>query len=227
MIDLWYLNTKRIMLEDFRVLVKSLPQEIVIEIMRFKDLGDKRLKLFGKLMVEKYCTDLDIGFKWGEWQVSSSGKPYYRGRKKFNISHSGDYVIVAFSDQEIGTDIERIMDFDIMSAVSYLHPDEVEYIKRSLDPKDAFFEIWTRKEAYLKAIGKGIIEGLNNENCFLDEIIHNEKWFLHSLSLISNYKIAVCTQVPNCQIATRELFPFEFKTNTINIKSEDSQLTKK
>lgn len=212
MIDLWYLNTKNINQQDVKVLLRFLPQEIIKEIIRFRNHEDRRLKLFGKLLVRKYFEDQDLEFKWFEWQVSSDGKPYYNNRsKKFSISHSGNYVAVAFSDQEIGTDMEMLTNFDIMSAISYLHPREAECIESALNSEDAFFKVWTRKEAYLKAIGRGILDGLNNENCLQDEITHEEKWYLHSLSLISDYQIALCTQIPNCQINTRELFPLEFQ----------------
>jgi 4'-phosphopantetheinyl transferase len=211
MIDLWYLNTKSICDEDMKILLKFLPQEMINEIIRFRNHEDRRLKLFGKLMVRKYFEVQNLEFKWFEWQVSPDGKPYYNGSKKFSISHSGDFVAVAFSDREIGTDIERITNFDITTVLSYLHPDEVEYIESASNSGDLFFKIWTRKEAYLKAIGKGIIDGLNNENCLQDQLTHKEKWYLRSLSLISNYQIALCTQIPNCQINTRELFPVEFQ----------------
>ena len=118
---------------------------------------------------------------------------------------------MAFSDREIGTDIERVTDFDITSVISYLHPAEAKYIENALNPEATFFKVWTRKEAYLKAIEKGIINGLNNENCLQDEITHKEKWYLHSLTNISDYQIALCTLIPNCQIKIRELSLNEFK----------------
>ena len=212
MIDLWYLNTKNVGQEDVKTLLKFLPHEMINEIIRFRNHEDRRLKLFGRLLIRKYYEDQHLKFDWLEWQVSPEGKPYYKnGSKKFSISHSGDYVTVAFSDQEIGTDIEKLTNFDIMTVLSYLHPKEAECIENTSYSEDAFFKIWTRKEAYLKAIGRGIIDGLSNENCLLDELTYKEKWYLHSLPLFSNYKMAICTQIPNCQISTRELFTVEFQ----------------
>jgi 4'-phosphopantetheinyl transferase len=215
MIDLWYLNTKNVREEDVITLQKILPQKMINEIIRFRNHEDRRLKLFGKLMVKKYYENKRLEFQWSEWHLSAEGKPYYNnGNKKFSISHSGNYVIVAFSDQETGADIERLANFDIMSVLSYLHPKEKEYIENASDSENAFFKIWTRKEAYLKAIGKGIIDGLNNENCLQDQLTQKEKWYLHSISIISNYQIALCTKIPNCQINIHELFPVEF--NNLN-----------
>lgn len=205
MIDLWYIDTKNVSHESVKELLTVLPRNIINEIMRFRNHEDQRLKLFGKLLVEKYYEDHGLEFNWSNWRISSSGKPYHTGNKKFNISHSGNYVAVCFSDQEVGTDIEQITNFDLTSVLSYLHPCEIEWIKNQIDTGDAFFKIWTRKEAYLKAIGIGIIDGLNNENCLENELTYKDKWYLHSLSFISNYQMALCTKVSDCKINTRQL----------------------
>lgn len=210
MIELWYLNTKNISEEKVKVLFKDLPDKMVNDISRFRNHEDRKLKLFGKLMVRKYYEDNSIKFKWRDFQATSVGKPYCNGGKPFNISHSGDYVTVAFSDQEVGNDIEKVVNFDIESVVGYLHPYEAEYIKHNSNSKNIFFKVWTRKEAYLKALGRGIIDDLNKENCLVDELARNGKWYLHSLSFISNYQIALCTQIPKCKIKIRELFHEEF-----------------
>jgi 4'-phosphopantetheinyl transferase len=211
MMDVWYLNAKNVVEEDVRVLLKFLPYEMVREVNRYANHEDRRVKLFGKLMVRKYFEDNHMEFKWLDWRVSFYGKPFYKEGKKFNISHSGDYVVVGFSDQEIGTDIEKVTTFDIASALDYLHPREAEFIKSASSQEEVFFKVWTRKEAYLKAIGKGIIDGLNNENCLQDELINGNKWHLYSLSVISKYQMALCTRIRNCQINIRELYPYEFQ----------------
>lgn len=216
MIDLWYLNTKNNSPEDLNILLRALPQKISNEILRYRYHEDRRLKFFGKLMVRKYYKEAGLEFDWNNWLVASDGKPYYKGGKKFNISHSGEYVLVAFSDTEIGADIEGVTDFDVVSISTYFHPLEIDYIKNTPEPKDAFFWLWTRKEAYLKAIGKGIIDGLHNENCLSDKMVDKGTWFLHSLSLFPNYQVALCTQIANCKVETRELSLAEFANLTTN-----------
>lgn len=210
MIDLWYLDTTNIGQFDMEGLLKWLPIEVAKEVIRFKYNEDRRLKLFGKLMVKKYFETLNANFYWGNWQIAEGGKPFYSGGKKFNISHSGSFVTVAFSDNEIGLDIEKCVDFDIDAIVDNLHEQEKKFIADADNTSDAFFTVWTRKEAYLKAKGVGIIEGLNHENCLEPSIGFEEKWFLTSLSIVENYKVALCSQIINSQINHLELDPTIF-----------------
>jgi 4'-phosphopantetheinyl transferase len=186
--------------QKFERALKSLPQEMVKEIMRFRVFKDRCLKLFGKLIVKKYYQEKNIDFKWENWSVDPNGKPFYSELAPFNISHSGDFVSVAFSDQNIGIDIEKIAEMDVDAIASYLHPIEKKYIHDSGNSKDAFFTIWTRKEAYLKARGIGIVEGLNKENCLEPYITYEQKWFLTSLDILKDYKLALCSVAPNNKI---------------------------
>ncbi|HJS57031.1 MAG TPA: 4'-phosphopantetheinyl transferase superfamily protein [Vicinamibacteria bacterium] len=83
---------------------------------------------------------------------------------EFSISHSGERVVVAWADRVVGVDIERLRPlpgaldlarrfFDAGEAAS-LEKEPVE--RRSA----AFLELWTRKEALLKARGIGLAAGL-------------------------------------------------------------------
>jgi 4'-phosphopantetheinyl transferase len=210
MIDLWYLDTSNIGQFDMKGILKSLPIEVTNEVGRFRNLEDRQLKLFSRLIVKKYYVSLGKKFFWSNWQTSDGGKPFYSGEKKFNISHSGSLVTVAFSDNEIGLDIEKCVDFDITGVIDYLHDQEKKFITDANNSSDAFFTVWTRKEAYLKAKGVGIVEGLNHENCLESSIGFEKKWFLTSLSIVEHYKLAICSQTPNSQINQLKLDPTEF-----------------
>jgi 4'-phosphopantetheinyl transferase len=81
-------------------------------------------------------------------------------RLGFNISHSGDIVVCAVAPVEaIGVDIERVRSTVSVDALAARHfsPAEREALGRWVPEarRAAFFTVWTRKEAYLKALGTG------------------------------------------------------------------------
>jgi 4'-phosphopantetheinyl transferase len=110
-----------------------------------------------------------------EFSYSASGKPTLRSESgvRFNLSHSGGLALYAIThNREIGVDLERgRSDFAWQEvAERFFSPREVDVL-RSLPEGtqcDAFFECWTRKEAYLKARGEGLLLGLNTFEVSVD-----------------------------------------------------------
>jgi 4'-phosphopantetheinyl transferase len=84
----------------------------------------------------------------------------------FNLSHSREVALVAVTRcGEIGVDVEHVRDMATRDAMAerFFHPNEVATL-RSLAPgarAAGFFNAWTRKEAFLKATGKGISYGID------------------------------------------------------------------
>jgi 4'-phosphopantetheinyl transferase len=91
------------------------------------------------------------------------GKPYLPdGSLHFNLSDTKDAVLIAFALEEIGADLEtmaRTVDHQAV-AEHYFTSAEVEWIQGGDEPKRRFLELWTRKEAVLKASGVGIMDDL-------------------------------------------------------------------
>jgi 4'-phosphopantetheinyl transferase len=80
---------------------------------------------------------------------------------EFNLSHSGAFVLFAFSlGRRVGIDVESIRRVTRRDSIArrYFSDDEVAFL--SGQPEEArdraFFQIWTRKEAFIKAVGRGI-----------------------------------------------------------------------
>lgn len=93
------------------------------------------------------------------------GKPFLEGHPvHFNLSDTKDAVLVAVAQEPIGADIEtlnRSTDHDRVAA-HYFTPAEVASIDRAPDGKRRFLELWTRKEAVLKACGVGLMDDLHS-----------------------------------------------------------------
>ncbi len=87
--------------------------------------------------------------------LSDTGKPYFKDLPiKFSASHSGKAVILAVSDREVGADIQQIKPDAVRIAPRFFTASECEYVG---DDVMRFFEIWTKKEAYAKWCGEGLV----------------------------------------------------------------------
>lgn len=100
-----------------------------------------------------------------EFSNNEYGKPALAGNwrdgPRFNLSHSGELVVIAIArDREVGVDVEQYVPdrADLTVAEYYFSPAEVARLRalpESVRPR-AFFTCWTRKEAYIKALGMGL-----------------------------------------------------------------------
>ncbi len=123
---------------------------------------------------------------------NSRGKPYFIGEDKVyvSISHSNERCIAVISDSEVGADIEYMnggTDRLVRIADRYFCTDETAYVR--FDPEYRFYEIWCKKESYLKMTGEGFSRNLNSFSVFKTD----EAKF--TFEVRDGYGIAVCTRV--------------------------------
>jgi 4'-phosphopantetheinyl transferase len=135
---------------------------------RFKFADDRARFVIGRGLLRR-CLGryLDQAPESVELGYTDLGRPILPRDEtiQFNISHSVDVIALAVTaNAKVGIDVERME----------RHPDLVELADRIFSEQDrktfeafppaealtAFYRAWTRKEAYLKARGEGIAEGL-------------------------------------------------------------------
>jgi 4'-phosphopantetheinyl transferase len=103
------------------------------------------------------CSPAGIRFSYGR-----NGKPMLEGNLgnvEFNLAHNGGDAVIALSGgAAIGVDIELVRPIADVESLARLVFSDVE--RRELefapDPVSAFLNGWTRKEAYVKALGLGL-----------------------------------------------------------------------
>ncbi len=144
----------------------------------------------------------------GELQFvcNSNGKPALAGDNEwlhFNVSHSAGLALYAISrEREVGIDVERLRpDMRVEDiAERYFSPQELAEFRDapSTERVSAFFNCWTRKEAYVKALGTGLSVSLQefsvpvtgyNPISLLD--VQRRDWLLRPLELGPEYAAAV------------------------------------
>lgn len=126
---------------------------------RFRREDDRARFVVGRaLLREVLARRLGRSREDVELAVLPTGRPILAGGgAAFSLAHSGDVVGVAAADEEIGLDIEAIVDRDTGPVARALFTAaERAWIAAAPDPRRAFAEVWTARETVLKARGLGL-----------------------------------------------------------------------
>lgn len=118
------------------------------------------------------------------------GKPYIAAHPEwqFNISHADGMLAIAISNTGVGVDVERIRNADLKIARRFFTEQENKYIEvAKCDIEKRFFEIWTKKEAYVKWIGKGLNMSLNSFDVLNEPEIYMTYY-------IKQFVLSICQQ---------------------------------
>jgi len=157
-----------------------------------------------------------------QFQYTVHGKPYLAPAVNsagisFNISHSYGLALLAFGiGRQVGVDVERIRpDFGTLEiARRFFSAREIESLLAQPPEHQAecFFNCWTRKEAYIKAIGEGLSCPLHlfDVTLAIDEPARllatrvdsqdASKWSLHNLDVGQGHKAAVIAEGTDWQL---------------------------
>ncbi len=114
-----------------------------------------------------------------DFNYGPQGKPYLKGPERqsdgslyFNVSHSSGWAIYALGLGEVGVDLEFVRPIPEMQALVDQYFSAAERSAFSSIPPDlklkAFFGCWTRKEAYVKACGGGLLIPLDQFDVSVD-----------------------------------------------------------
>jgi 4'-phosphopantetheinyl transferase len=114
----------------------------------------------------------------------------------FNISHSGEWVLIGISRKELGIDIEKMDPVFQYGDLLEEHFSEVEksFISGAANSLAAFYYLWTRKEALTKAWGTGLQENLKKVSVLSDYSSadpQQKSWKLESFHFSDSYQSAL------------------------------------
>lgn len=165
--------------------IQTLSKERLDKAYGFVYEKDRRLSLAAGLSFQKALKAWGLDPMMEKIGYHRYGKPYLIDHPDihFNISHSVDMAICVISDKEIGCDIEKIRKYDSDVALRCFSEKEMRYIEESKDKDFAFTRIWAMKESFLKAIGTGLRDDMNEVSVIsedgkirIEESISDKEW---------------------------------------------------
>lgn len=228
-VDIWRLELNDDSPKDARLLAKLSPEE-KRRAARFKRPGDRRAFLLTRAVLrELLCRYLsaknpEISPQTLKLEVGSGGKPKLAAAYQeaagpaaleFNVAHTAGMALLVFGQSgALGVDIEKVRPRKELDAVAREHfcPAERRYILEAAGPdfadtiaesragQQAFYRVWTKKEAYIKALGSGFLTDLRSfevraarRACLAQSSRGDaERWELQQLNPGPGYIGAVC-----------------------------------
>ena len=133
--------------ENYSFVLSFVDKKRIEKAERFVNEKDRLLCLGAGYLLKKYLPD-------EEPQTNENGKPYLLNGPCFNLSHSGEYVILGIHpSRDIGVDIERI-DNNKLDAIKFVLIGE----EKDITDRDSLFRIWTNKESFIKCTSKHLMD---------------------------------------------------------------------
>ncbi len=157
--------------------------------------------LLARLLI---CENLNIQNSKINFFKNEYSKPFLQNFDNFyfNTAHSGEYAVCIISDTPAGIDIEKIKHIDLGVAEQVFTNEEMaELKKKSGSEQTAFFyDIWTLKESYIKAVGMGLYLDLKSFYFELNsgqiKIVSRNAYpyiFFKKYNLFNGYKCSACS----------------------------------
>jgi 4'-phosphopantetheinyl transferase len=213
-IEIWNINLPEHR-EDIDLCRTLLNSEELERAAKFMKPADAEGFILGRGLLRRILADsLKTDPSGLQFSRNAQGKPFLNDKRlEFNVSHSRDRLLIAVTDgRAVGVDIEfRRKGLNIETiAKRWFSPQEHAFLQTLKNPMDGFFEIWAKKEAYVKALGIGIYKDLNTftvpvgEQPFSPNIGSDKRWFFQTLEIDSGYAAAVVSETPSVPVNLRK-----------------------
>lgn len=175
----------------------------------FKFPKDKKLSLGAGFLLKNALSE--IGINDFSIEKRERGKPYLTGHEDifFNLSHSGNMVLLGLSGKEIGVDIEAEKEFKD-SLINYVFCDDEKSLAKeltkslNLSPDQVYTRLWTAKESVMKYCGMGIALEPKKIHLFIREDSQNRDSILGAASEVfdCSFLTLICASIAGYQFTT-------------------------
>lgn len=151
---------------------------------------DAHASLYGKLLLMEGMREFNFNNSLEQLKYTEFGKPYFPSESfSFNISHSVDYVVCVISNDKqikLGIDLEKITSINFNNFDNIWSQSE----RSRVNNLQTFYTYWTRKEAVIKAVGRGLQIPLTDINVTqLNVIYEGAPYFLNKIEINNEYEV--------------------------------------
>ena len=164
--------------------------------------NNTKRKILKKLAKKVLNTELrKIGQDYSDIIIDKNGKKKLRNLSyHFSIAYSGNALVIALSDSNIGIDIEQNRYINIDNLKFFFNDKIIDNIDKSVNPIYELLKYWVVAESFGKYEGSGILE-LRNKNFINPDVITKEglniylnKEVIFRILEIENFIISVCSK---------------------------------
>lgn len=200
-------NSDHIRDETFRALFQTLSPDRQEYVSKFRRTSDYQRSVLGDALAHRMLRD-KLGRERMNMEIirNAYGKPFLKDHDNlhFNVSHSGQWVVCAVGYKPVGIDVEKMENIDMDIAKRYFHKTEFNALL-NCPPSERlfrFFDLWTLKESYIKAVGKGlhlpldsfVMERQDGEWEWAPVVGENGgTYYFKQYALEEGYKLSVCS----------------------------------
>ncbi|NEW06732.1 4'-phosphopantetheinyl transferase superfamily protein [Paenibacillus sp. SYP-B3998] len=189
--------------EEYEWFLSKCTKEKQEKLARFRYPQDAYRSLFGEMLIRAMISKhLSLHQDQIKFELNAYGKPHLAGVDSFhfNVSHAGKWVVAVWARVPIGIDVEEVKSIDIRLAQRFFSKIEIDDLlaKSELDQYEYFYDLWTLKESYIKAVGKGLSIPLDSfsmrvlANGAISVISEEEGFHCKQYPLEQGYKLSVC-----------------------------------
>lgn len=189
--------------EDYEFLRNAVSDERRRKADRFLFISDSYRSICAELLLQYSLFENKGQYVEINLEYNNFGKPFLKNMDDFsyNISHSGDWVVIAYGNAEVGIDIEKIQYVNQSIVDRIFTKEEKDYVYSGLKMEQGkrFTQIWTLKESYVKYLGTGFLTELNSFSINpIDCVVTNQDGEIQDNIIIKskqfdiNYYLSVC-----------------------------------
>ena len=182
--EIYYAKADKIDLEKS---LKFLPKIRLEKVNKLQDENAKKLSVAVYLLLRKAFRKHFVKIEKYEFDYMDDGRPIIiNSPLQFSLSHSGNYVAVGISNNQVGVDIQEMKEIDFDARKLVFNEEDEKFFQEAENKLDAFYTLWTIKEAAFKFDGLQF-KRATIKDAFTMTVEGNYK--LAYVSISGNYKI--------------------------------------